>query len=338
MAAEKVYEGFLQMGKKRYAGLCHMPPAKPKVDSKGVESKRLDNCPLVRRMMERVFDLLLVQQNTRGALDYVHACLRDLIQRKVEFADLVITKSISKLEYKTKVVHFEVAKRMKARDPAYPMAPGERVPYVIVNAQAGAAKNAKVCDKAEDPLWAIQHGMEINVPHYIADISRPLSRVLMWYVAPADMLAEVGGVERAILAEEEEEEGGRDAARLEALEKRLKRCLEKMTDKVAGTIFGPGALADIPRPAPRFAGPMAKFLFRKPGSGGGGGGPPHKRSPADVERLEALRANLLGAKAKCVACRGREDDAGCACVQRDCANLFRVAMLARDIEDITRNI
>ena len=331
MAAEKVYEGHLQLGKKRYAGLCHTPPAKPKIDSKGVEKNRLDNCPLVRRMMARVFEILLVDQDKKAALAYIHSCLSDLIQKKTEFSDLVITKSISKLEYKTKAVHFEVAKRMKARDAAYPMAPGERVPYVIVNTPAGMGKNAKVCDKAEDPLWAIQHGMEIDTAHYIRDLSRPLSRVLMWYVAPAEMLKVVKNFE-AQIAEEEERATGCDPARVEALEKLLKKHLEKMTTSVGLRVFGQGALSDSPRLPARHSGPITRFFARTRTVARGGSAP---RTLTDVERLEGLRARLLDAKAKCARCRGREDDGTTACVQRDCVNLFKVAMLTRDIEDMT---
>ena len=306
MAAEKVYEGHLQLGKKRYAGFCHIPPRPPKVDSKGVEKNRLDNSPLVRKMMARVFDLLLVDENIEGTLEYVHKCVADLVQGRVDFADLVITKSISKAEYKSKTVHVEVAKRMKARDPTYSVAPGERIPYVLVYTPGSASKGAKVCEMAEDPLWAIQHGFEINVQHYIKDLSKPLARVLMWYIAPHDMLDAVKTLESADPPEE----------------KALKKYIDRMTDFVANQLFGPGALSDIRRPTPRFTGPMAKFLCK----------PPPKM--VDGERLASLRTQLLSAKAECTKCRGREDDTA-TCVQRDCTFLFKIALLTKDIEELT---
>lgn len=322
MAAEKVYEGHLQLGKKRYAGLCHIPPAKPKVDSKGVEKNRLDNCPLVRKMMTKVFDLLLVDENIKGALDYIHSCLEDLIQGRVEYADLVITKSISRPEYKTKVVHVEVAKRMKARDSSYKMAPGERIPYVIVNTHAGTAKGIKVCDQAEDPLWAIQHNMEINVQHYIRDISRPLSRVLMWYIAPEEMLKAVKVFEAKIANEEEKD--------VKDLEKNLKKHIERMTEHVANQLFGFGATSSIPRPAQKFVGPITKYFTRPAPKA-----TREKPTAEFAEKLDSMRNKLKEAKTKCARCRGNDDDT-ISCVQRDCSNLFRVALLSRDIEDICR--
>lgn len=182
---------------------------------------------------------------------------------------------------------------------------------------------AKVFDKAEDPLWAIQHDMEIDTQHYIKDISRPLARTLMWYIAPNELLAGVKTLERKIAAAEC---GGHHTLALD-LEKALKKHLENMTEIVAKKLFGPGALADIPRPQQKRVGPIAKFLV-----------PAHKRArntPADAEHLAGLRSQLLEAKAKCTKCRGREDDT-IACVQRDCPNLFKVALLTKDIEDLTK--
>lgn len=317
MAAEKVYEGHLQLGKKRYAGLCHIPPDRPKVDSKGVEKNRLDNCPYLRKIMARVFELLLVDENIGGAVNYVHECVADLFHNRVEYTDLVITKSISKMVYKSKAVHVEVAKRMKKRDSSYLMAPGERIPYVIVRA---ASNTSRVCDKAEDPLWAIQHNMEIDVEHYIKDLSKPLARVFMWYIAPKDMLLEIKELEQNIAT-------CKDPKHETILKNTLKKRLEKMINHVATQLFGPKVLDKIRRPPPRHVGPMYKFLECKTVQA--------RDTDADAKRLNDLRAQLAKAKAKCVECRGREDDT-VACVQRDCETLFKVALLTRDIEEIDR--
>ena len=69
---EKVYFPHCQFGKKKYAGLCHIPPDPPKVDSKGVEKNRLDNCPFIRKIMTRVFDLILIEDNIGEALRHIH--------------------------------------------------------------------------------------------------------------------------------------------------------------------------------------------------------------------------------------------------------------------------
>lgn len=47
---EKVYHPYLLINKKRYAGLYFTRPEKhDKMDCKGIETVRRDNCPLVAR-------------------------------------------------------------------------------------------------------------------------------------------------------------------------------------------------------------------------------------------------------------------------------------------------
>jgi DNA polymerase delta subunit 1 len=49
---EKVYCPYLLVTKKRYAGLLYTKPDRPdKLDKKGIESVRRDNCLLIRTML-----------------------------------------------------------------------------------------------------------------------------------------------------------------------------------------------------------------------------------------------------------------------------------------------
>lgn len=317
---EKVYYPHCQFGKKKYVGLCHIPPDPPKVDSKGVEKNRLDNCPYIRKMMAKVFDLLMVDENLAGALEYIHDGVAKLMQGKVDYADLVITKSISKSaeDYKGKQIHLEVATRMKKRDPSYAVAPGERIPYVIV--YNGASKKGQLCARAEDPLWAIQHNMDIDIEYYIENqITNPLARVLMWYIAPKDMLAEIKSFERTISAAVDYHAS---EAKLDELDKILKKRINAVMTHVGSMLFGQSALMDIKRIKPRCSGPIAMFMQRE------------KRPAEEVDaELAPLRQKMTELKAECTKCRGYEDDK-IACVQRDCPTLFRMASVNRDIEDL----
>ena len=57
---EKVYFPYLLMNKKRYAGMLWTKPTKPdKMDCKGIETVRRDNCPLVAIVVQRSLDILL---------------------------------------------------------------------------------------------------------------------------------------------------------------------------------------------------------------------------------------------------------------------------------------
>ena len=57
---EKVYFPYLLMNKKRYAGMLWTKPTKPdKMDCKGIETIRRDNCALVAEVVQKTLDILL---------------------------------------------------------------------------------------------------------------------------------------------------------------------------------------------------------------------------------------------------------------------------------------
>ena len=65
---EKVYYPYLLINKKRYAGLYWTSPEKwDKMDSKGIETIRRDNCRLVQTVIETVLRKILIEQDVQGA-------------------------------------------------------------------------------------------------------------------------------------------------------------------------------------------------------------------------------------------------------------------------------
>lgn len=58
---EKVYFPYLLMSKKRYAGVYWTKPEKyDKIDTKGIENVRRDNCRIVRTLIDKVLKQILV--------------------------------------------------------------------------------------------------------------------------------------------------------------------------------------------------------------------------------------------------------------------------------------
>ena len=119
---EKVYYPYLLMNKKRYAGLMWTNVEKyDKMDTKGLESVRRDNCALVREVIKTSLDKILIHQDVQGAIDYVKSQVSDLLQNQVDISRLVITKSLNKgaeyalgiggkkEDYKMKQAHVELA-------------------------------------------------------------------------------------------------------------------------------------------------------------------------------------------------------------------------------------
>ncbi len=65
---EKVYFPYLLINKKRYAGLYWTNPVKyDKMDSKGIETVRRDNCRLVQNVIETILHKILIDQDVQGA-------------------------------------------------------------------------------------------------------------------------------------------------------------------------------------------------------------------------------------------------------------------------------
>jgi DNA polymerase delta subunit 1 len=94
---EKVYCPYLLMNKKRYAGLLWTKPEKfDKLDAKGIETVRRDNCGLVRSTVQTCLNMLLIDKNANMALDYCKGVISDLLQNRIDLSLLVITKGLGK--------------------------------------------------------------------------------------------------------------------------------------------------------------------------------------------------------------------------------------------------
>merc|ERR1719343_695084 len=147
---EKVYFPYLLMNKKRYAGLYWTNPDKwDKMDAKGIETVRRDNCGLVRQAVEVCLQTILVKKSIPLAMKYVQDMMSDLLQNKIDLSLLIITKSLGKgnraEDYANKQAHVELALRMKKRDPSTAPGSGDRVPYVVI----AGPKGAKAYEKSE---------------------------------------------------------------------------------------------------------------------------------------------------------------------------------------------
>ncbi|CAI9753051.1 unnamed protein product [Fraxinus pennsylvanica] len=174
---EKVYYPYLLISKKRYAGLYWTNPNKfDKMDTKGIETVRRDNCLLVKNLVNECLHKILIDRDIPGAVQYVKNTISDLLMNRMDLSLLVITKGLTKTgdDYEVKAAHVELAERMRKRDAATAPNVGDRVPYVIIK----AAKGAKAYEKSEDPIYVLEHNIPID-PHYYLEnqISKPLLRI-----------------------------------------------------------------------------------------------------------------------------------------------------------------
>ncbi|SHO78176.1 Similar to S.cerevisiae protein POL3 (Catalytic subunit of DNA polymerase delta) [Malassezia sympodialis ATCC 42132] len=172
---EKVYYPYLLINKKRYAGLYWTHPDRyDKMDTKGIETVRRDNCRLVRTVIETCLRKMLIDRDVKGAEEYTKQVIADLLQNKIDMSQLVISKALAKADYAAKQAHVELAERMRKRDAGSAPALGDRVAYVIVKGSKGSA----AYEKSEDPLYALEHNIPIDTRYYLENqLSKPLMRI-----------------------------------------------------------------------------------------------------------------------------------------------------------------
>ncbi|CAD27015.1 DNA POLYMERASE DELTA CATALYTIC (LARGE) CHAIN [Encephalitozoon cuniculi GB-M1] len=174
---EKVYYPYLLINKKRYAGLLYSNPENPsKIDTRGIETVRRDNCRLVKEVVETVLEMILYQKNVEKAKQFVKDAVRDLYLGRTDLSLLVISKSLTKAgdKYESKQAHVQLAEKLRKRDESTAPVLGDRVPYVIVRKEKGAAAH----EKSEDPVYVLENNLPIDTEYYISQqISKPLSRI-----------------------------------------------------------------------------------------------------------------------------------------------------------------
>eukprot|EP00466_Bigelowiella_natans_P004557 jgi/Bigna1/55650/estExt_Genewise1Plus.C_660113 len=183
---EKVYYPYLLMNKKRYAGLYWTNPVKwDKMDCKGIETVRRDNCQLVRTVVDECLHRLLVKKDQNSAVNYVKRIVSDLLCNRVDLSMLVISKALSKTDYAGKQAHVELAKKMSKRDAASAPKLGDRVAYVITQ----GCKGAKNFEKAEDPIYVLEHNLSIDYSYYLDNqLKLPLTRIFEPVIGKVSML------------------------------------------------------------------------------------------------------------------------------------------------------
>lgn len=158
---EKVLFPIMLCSKKRYCGLAYTDDAKqPKMDIKGLQAVRRDSCSFVRQTQSNFMHYLLTEGYS-DAIAYVQKQIKDLRDGCIPIDDLIMTKLLRD-NYKTKLEHAEVQKKMLARDSSTAPQVGERVMFVYVDNGCN-----KAYEKAEDPVYVQRHSLPLDYTKYL---------------------------------------------------------------------------------------------------------------------------------------------------------------------------
>ncbi len=181
---ELQYESFAKRGvfiaKKRYAIWVFEKSDKgwkDKIKVKGMETVRRDWCDLTSKTLSKCLETILKEGDVEKAKNLVTSTIDTL--RKFDYCDksmlndLILTKKLSKRDYKSKQPHLIVAEKIFRRSGTM-IHIGERIPFVIISA------NGKLfADKAEDPDYAVEHKLKLDTDYYVdKQILPPITRLL----------------------------------------------------------------------------------------------------------------------------------------------------------------
>ena len=186
----KAYVKFLILTKKRYCAIAadENGNISKKLVKRGIVLQRRDNCKFLRDLYEKtLYNILdniddytklnssmmkseiLKNNKVQDLLEMIITMTNDLFQRKYNYKDFVITKGLTKLEYKTKTVpaHVHVAHKMISRGIQVPV--GSRIEYLLLDKGNGFDKHEKQLEQAEDVNYFAENReyLRINYLNYL---------------------------------------------------------------------------------------------------------------------------------------------------------------------------
>ncbi len=171
---------FFTEAKKRYAGLRQ----DGSLDIVGLEVIRGDWAGVAKNVQEHVLEIILKEQSTKNAVDYVRSVVADLKNRRVPMPNLVIWKTLTKApdNYAVKAPHVEAAKMLKEK--GWRLTGGDKVGYVILEGKGRLYNRVKP--------YVFAKPEEVDVNYYITNQVLPAaSRILSFFdVSEAELLKE----------------------------------------------------------------------------------------------------------------------------------------------------
>lgn len=179
---EKIYCPYFLYSKKRYAAKMYEKKGDDvvfkKIDVKGLQVVRRDNCPYVREVCKDILETILETSDPSPSIEKARKAAKDLKAGLVPMEKLMMSKQLAS-EYKSKsIAHVAVVEKMRERAPGSEPKQGDRVPFVIVQ----GPKNAKMFERAEDPQYVREHKLNLDLDYYfenqlknpVCDLLEPL--------------------------------------------------------------------------------------------------------------------------------------------------------------------
>lgn len=173
---EKIYWPLILLMKKKYIGNMYTAVDKPpKIDKKGVSSKRRDYCAFLRDLMDEICKILMAGRGKTVSQVYLQCvgCLDKhlnlLLEGGVPLDKLGITKTLKDgyTNSKTLPAHAQVAERMKKR--GQQVKSNDKITYIVLAPKPGTSANDSISHRCEDIAHVREHDLDIDKLYYISN-------------------------------------------------------------------------------------------------------------------------------------------------------------------------
>lgn len=180
---EKLFVRLLSKAKKKYAANHYefrivegKQTIKPSgLFMRGLEPVRRDWCTLSRGTTKDIVDGILAEKPTEILLQEFRAVVERMRKNQVPWHEYKLSKQL-KAEYKSeKVIHWQVANKIAAREPEKALVPGDRVQYLVCDMKKVSESHLR----GEEYDYAIQNKLPIDRKYYFEkQVLKPAARIL----------------------------------------------------------------------------------------------------------------------------------------------------------------
>ena len=210
---EKVYMPCMLVAKKRYVGMkWEVGSEQPVLEAKGIEMVRRDGCPALVRIQENALRSLFQHKDVSLVRRYVEREWSRIYSGAVNARDFIFAKEVRLGTYKLLPLAAVVATNNIKRDARSAPLYGERVEYVVIDAEG-----SRLMDKAVTPLDLLSQPSRyrLSASYYIEkQLIPPLARLFdLLGVSVASWYAGWSRPRRKLYAAPVDEAESKEAAR-----------------------------------------------------------------------------------------------------------------------------
>jgi DNA polymerase elongation subunit (family B) len=190
LANEKVYNPYLLIQKKTYAGLKFTLKGSIRgsptsiddfdkcIDMKGIDAVRRDRSKLVKTLSTAILDALLIKKSLKEALDVIRVTLSTVAKQEAPLDWFILSKSLKGTYASENQPHVQAWRRMAARGDADIPEIGTRMPFVVTVGSLTKKGPSPLYERAEHPEYVRVKKIAYDAKYYLENARDVIERLL----------------------------------------------------------------------------------------------------------------------------------------------------------------